>query len=322
MSEFDISALKSVADNVLTAIKEYGNKIISIEKNVNKLPDLVDGVRKDINAASNRQIQALGEMQVYSRMANMYAKKGLLRGEKESLDDVEKQLIKDYNDISSRYDKIQKDLNEDARQRIREIDQHLLDLYDDNYPKDMYDGFDKKVIPQLENLDGTSMLSYEERMSIIEQHMMDLREQLRNFLDQRHSFFSNVHNFIEEKPVKENETYILPIWIVEAETMTGRQIMGLTPADIQVPSQITSETNPHWTMKTADEFADYQTLIENNIGHISNQFKWRINASFNNKLIERFMASCGIILSDGFGISHLKQAIRKAMEESNVTTII
>jgi hypothetical protein len=225
MSEYIIKSLSTIAENILTVINKIFDHIIKGIQTLEQIPDLIKSIGDLIVKGFNDLIQSQGEMEIQIRLANIDAKKELVLSEIQAVEDFKKQLRDDLDEVSQRYKNIQNDLNKESIKRVAELDQHLLELNEKFFPKDMSDGYNKKIIPFFECFYNDTMNSIKERKNIFLEHSNPFLEKMEKFRVERLGFFDQIESFIiNDESLKSGATKYLPLWLVEIEDLDNNII--------------------------------------------------------------------------------------------------
>lgn len=214
MSEQTINQLGKTMKELLKAIEGLSKQLIEPLQQLNKLPDFFKGLRDVINTTSNNQIQALGEMEIHKRMAEIKAQQQYVLGENEVIEEFKQQLEEDLLRIDERYKKIDDKLVNECRKRIRELDAHLLD-FPLSFPADLMEGVTQRINPLINELMIDANASYEIRVEFLKTKTQKTIETIENFLAIRKELLTQIENYQQNEIPDKDMEYYLPVWIIE-----------------------------------------------------------------------------------------------------------
>lgn len=318
MSENEIQSIKTVMLQLINIVKSFAENVIQALNYLKRLPDLIETLGKKIMEGLRDQIQAMGEMEVYIRMARIRSKKELINLEKQSIEDLKEQLKDDAADIDKRYSKIQDGLNEDTYKRIRELDGHLVELYEKYYPQVFTDFFKERLGKYYDVYFSSSRDAYEERLSNFLKEVKETLLAMESFFNQRNQYNKNVEEYLFEDNPDKNENFTLPVCFVELENRQENKssLKTFLPADFSYNSNSKKLKDAEPSLQEPHEFSVIKQHIENGDG-MANLFEWDEEQDFKNNLsseLENFLFS-----------SELPQGVLKAylknIEKSNIKTI-
>lgn len=262
MSQQNIQSNSQIANNIIKVIKEAINKLIEIAEVVARIPNLIGDAIKEITQAANRVIQAKGEMEIYSRLANAVSKKELISSEQTAIVEFKEQLTSDIKVITDRYDKILGDLDAEAEKRVRKLDQAILEL-PDKFPSD----FGKSGAQFYEVLNALSVLitsTGDPRYMEIVDLARECYQKTAKYLETRKGIAERYKEFLH---ITESDDEILniPIYLIQYQTSDGH---GRSKALLK-PLPLTSRTHE------SDQMTDYfQSVVASNCDSIIEELSW------------------------------------------------
>ena len=232
MSEHSIKHLGEISKQILEVLRTFMHEVMNALNVLKRLPEIISDLRKDINEGLNNIIQSTAEMEIYIRMANLKSKKSLINAESEAISDFKHQLKEDFKKIDDRYTKINNELDSECKKRIREIDNHLLEI-PEKFPNELYSTFNDEVIPLFKKLANDTYTSFTERFRIITEEVSRTISKTTDFLTIREDFFEKVKNYEFQEKIEKEKQYYIPLWVVEFKDNKGN-----TRKKVLLPSKI------------------------------------------------------------------------------------
>jgi len=317
MSENDMRNLTGLFSKILEVIREISGKIVEAVGYLKKIPELLEALGKKILEGFRDQIQAMGEMEVYIRLAQIRSKKELINLEKLSIEDLKSQLKEDSTEIDNRYSKIQAGLNEDAYKRIRELDGHLVELYEKYYPAIFTDFFKDKLNNYYNIYFTASRDAYEERLSNFLNQVKETLLAMENFFNQRMRYQDNVKNYLFDENPDEDEHFYLPLCLVETENSeeNSHSFRTFLPGEFINNKKLIKLGKITTAFIEAQEFSGIKQYFIDST-HMD-KFEWIEEQEYKNNLSSR--------LEEFFSESSLPKKVLNAylknIERSNIKTI-
>lgn len=279
MSEHSINHLGKIAERILDTLSSFMKMIVEGLNYLKKIPELVQKVLDAINEGFNRQIQAIGEIEIYTRIANIEAKRHLVYAENESIQDFKQQLEEDIKSIHERYSKIQSDLNNQAIKRIREIDSHLLDL-PLIFPEELANGYSTKVEPFLDDFNRDSNSSQTERILYVNEVIDDTISSINEFLEIRKNLLNKIKQFQFDNKIEDELDFNLPIFYSETIDIKTDEKM----IETYLPGRFVFESNGKISKSTVnyvseDSLHELQSILSKapNQTKLWNSVNWSID---------------------------------------------
>ncbi len=319
MSEHSINHLGETVKKILDLLGKFMNQIMEALNHLKKLPDLIADMRQDLNQGFDRLIQSQAEMDIFIRMARLRSKKSLINAENEAISDFENQLNEDLAEIDRRYSKINGELEDECKKRIREIDQHLLDL-PNKFPQDLYNTYQKEIIPLFQNLIQDANISYTQRVAAIKIASEKASLVIRKFIKVRNDFFTHVKQYEVPEKIQNSKTYYLPVWLVELnQGDKGITKHAVLPSDFNIKKGQNLNEKPQLKLDSGlgnvafiQESSDIQQRL-------IKSFNWKSNNNQKDQIAQNFDKYFkGISLNKR---TPLKKAMVKAIQNSNLQTI-
>ncbi len=319
MSEHNINHLGDIAKQILEVLRDFMKQIMEALNVLKRLPEMIANLRKDLVDGFKNLIQAQAEMEIYIRIAQLKSKKSLIVSENEAISDFEKQLKEDFEEIDKRYSKINGELEEECQKRIREIDQHLLEI-PDKFPHDLYRTYQKELIPLFQDLIQDTNISYSQRLDAIKIATEKTSLVINKFLNVRNDFFKHVGQFEVPEKVENSKTYYLPVWVLELNKgKKGIINRTILPSKFLVEKEQGSNEKSEIIIEDGLKnmaFIQDEANIQNRI--ITN-FIWENDENYKKKVAKNFDAFFEKVnLKKG---SLTKKAVLKAILNSNLKTI-
>lgn len=309
MSEYGIGSLQEIANAILKALQANTDKVVGILENIRKLPDQVAKLGEQVTAAANSQIQAQGDFEISLRMANSSSRRTLVEEEALAIEEFKKQLSADVEEIDQRYGKIQKELDEEAHKRVREIDMNALSLYSDHFPMRLYEQFTENTEPVLNIMLQDSVKAFGARTVAIDERVHRLEASLDKFITERSSFFSNVHAFTYDKSDAALGEYTVPVWVIETERV---------PDHYSKRVAVLSGGSADHTALCDEELKPINDQLQSDSGtSLVSKLKWGDDSGYRERLLEALNNSTSSEIPD----ADLK-LIAKALRKSETKTIV
>lgn len=313
MSEHLINSLESIFRQVLDVLNAIFNKIISGLKTLERLPDLIISLGDIITKGFNDQIQSQSEMEIQIRMAKVSSKKGLVQAELEAILDLKEQLDQDLDEISIRYKKIQDELNSEAQKRVKELDDHLINLHERHFPGAMYTGYVEEISPLLETVYKDSMESYMERIAHLKKTVEIVRDRLQNFYEQRRLFFEKIDQFKYDESIHSTKDYFLPVLIVETENIKNSTFIKKA----YLPGQLKNDASLSFTINEKLQQMDDLLNTETNLNKIIKRINWKHDEPTSEEINENMQKT--LESNSFFGLSPvISEALKKSKKSSNI----
>jgi hypothetical protein len=237
MSEQSINHLGSVMKQLLDTLKTFQKQIMESLNVLKELPQMLSDIRKDLNEGTLRQIEAQGEMEMYSKQARIAAEKEHLLGENVAIDDMEKQLNEDITVVTLRYDKINAELDKECRKRIRELDSTLLDL-PEAFPKELLEGLNTSFGPHIQKLFDDASSSYAERMTQLSGDANSAKNEVDNFVKTRNDFFRQINHFQQNQVIDKNRDYCIPVILIKKSDNNNKTLHAFLPGALKYDSNM------------------------------------------------------------------------------------
>jgi hypothetical protein len=321
MSEYNINQLGDVSKQILEVLRSFMKQVMEALNVLKRIPEMIANIRTDLNDGFSNLIQAQAEMEMYVRMAQLKSKKSLIFSENEAIDDFEKQLQEDFKEIDNRYSRINSELTEECKKRIREIDSHLLEL-PNRFPNQLFTTYQDEILPLFWNLVRDSSIAHKERLYVLKIAVEKSKRVLTNFIALRNDFFSQVKKYEIPQTIDVKATYHIPVWIIEMEKTNTRS--GYT--HIMLPGDLKTAENwhesDHLTEYTIDaKLARIQFIKESPEiqQKLMKSITWTNNPELKNKLRDNFIRYFEKLHAGKY--SNAKNAVGKVIENSEIQFI-
>lgn len=308
MSENQIRQSGAIFKQILSVLQKFQEQIVSALNHLKELPDLIKNVLDSINESASRQIQARGEMEIIIKLSNLRSKKHLISSENEAIEDFKRQLDQDVRYVKERFEKINVELNQESRKRVRELDEHLLQL-PNKFPKKFIKGYQEDVSPLLLQLKENNEESQKNRESILMDITDKLCKELNVFTSARKAFFDQIEDFKQDMKTSEYQKFELPVWMIHSD-----KPHFLLPGKITITEKLSAQYEPQERLRS------YHGNIQNNLTAITPDRK-----SANQKNGSLRKAEMQTVLLDYLQQnfpnynSHTKRAIKKILEDSELS---
>ena len=324
MSEGMVGALDNSIKALISILQKFFDQLLDLLMVLNRLPEFFENLYRTIVEGFNRQIQARGEMEIHIKMANLGSKQCLISSEREAIQEVKRQYEEDFKKIDDRYTQIQNDLNDQAKKRVRELDEHLLSLYEKYYPDDIEAGHRNRFDSFMDLAYSHSRNSYLERMTKIIHRVRTVKEHLLSFQRDRKQFFNNIDSFVSGETLNRDSDHVLPVWLVELEDQTdqSRSLHAFLPGAYQIDFQ-THDEAPETRVECDGRLQEMHDVLqtEHSREMLSNAFVWEKNDGIRQKLMENtenVFSQMPVRLKN---VSWVKKAYCQAVEQSDFQTI-
>ena len=104
--------------------------------------------------------------------------------------------------MEDRYSKINAELNEECKKRIREIDAHLLAIQE-KFPAGLYKVMNEEIIPMFKDLGSDARLAYRERLELLRMSVEKTKAVINQFMQIRQDFHDKVRDYQIDEHVSE-----------------------------------------------------------------------------------------------------------------------
>lgn len=308
MSEHHIRQSGEVAKQILTVLQKFQEQIITALNNLKQLPDLLKKVLEGISESANRQIQAAGEMEIIKKMANLNAKRHLISAENEAIYDFKTQLNEDIQLIKNRYSKLNDELDNEAKNRVQELDANLLEL-PDYFPESFILGYSRNISPLMQKISKDNDLSIAERSLLINDAIKRVIESLSTFLKSRNDFFVKINDYQQDEKPTASVVYHMPIWVFKNEKQTHLFPEGKINMDKSLSN--VSHFVPDSKLENY-----YNLLSKEKADEIITDLEWKTNTIIKNKMNEKLLSFADKNFTKNK--THIKRAVNRIIKESDI----
>ena len=321
MSEHSINHIGDMVKKILEILGDFVNQIMEALNHLKKLPDYVAQLRQDMNEGFDRLIQAQGEMEIYIRMARLKSKKQLIKAENEAIQEFEEQLQEDFSVIDKRYSKINHELDEECKKRIRQLDMHLLEI-PSKFPNEYISAFNEKILPIFEKLINDSEIAYNQRVIALEMAVEKSRAMINRFVKVRNEFFEKVANYEVPQKIQEEKEFFLPVWYIEIENKENmeRKSYLIPPSEMTI-NNAESYMDLSSAIMVDNSFQELKEAVKSQENQlmVNEAFSWKVDTNMSSRLADDMDKYFQSKLKGNFSLA--KKMYLKAIRKSAIQVI-
>lgn len=311
MSEHIIRSLAKTATETLEFLRKSFKEFQESLGNLRRMPELFEKTQQAISESAARQINARGEMEIIHKMASLDSKRYLVHQEKQAINDFEKQLKEDIDYIRNRYNKIDDELNLEAKTRVRTLDEHLFEL-PTVFPEEFKSGLSRKIGPLVTQMEENANKFRLSRKSKIDVALDELLDSFQSFSDERTKFFEQVVYYQQQEPLEDCKIYNLPVTLIHKN---GKPL-AYFPGTMKLGKSI-KETFNYTCHEYLSEF------LSDNLKKITEQADDHLSWESKMSEKERIVGKLEEYVDKNFGSdkSSIKKAVREIVDKSKLQTL-
>ncbi|MFC7235562.1 hypothetical protein [Halosegnis marinus] len=227
---------------------------------VKKVHSVIREAAETVRDAIHENIHAQAELKLMDHVMEVKAVEPQIEAEHEQIDAEQAELDERLASIGDRYERQQRELDEKARERIRDLGEHIFALDEEQFEAGIEEPFTEQVTPTWRTLQAHNESVGDERSDRVREAAGDTVQTIHDFVDRQESLIETVrdHRFDAEGtrlPTDERERLQVPYYVVEYEAD------GVTQREVVVPSSLATDADSEWCRVSLDPFEGAEQLL-------------------------------------------------------------
>lgn len=227
---------------------------------VKKVHSVVREAAESVRDAIHENIRAQAELKLMDHVMEVKSVKPQIEAEHGQIETEQAELDERLASIGDRYERQQRELDETARERIRDLGEHIFALDEEQFEAGIEEPFTEQVTPTWRTLQAHNETVGDERSDRVRETAGDTVQTIHDFVDRQESLIETVrdHRFdadATELPTDERERLQVPYYVVEYEAD------GVTQQEVVVPSSLATDADSEWCRVSLDAFAGAEEVL-------------------------------------------------------------
>lgn len=239
-------------DDLRKPLKAINKTISRLREDVQRLTGEVEKIRtvikeaaESIRDAIQESIQAQAELKLMEHVMEVRSVKPQIEAEHEQLRSERSELEERLNRIGERYERKQSELNEKARERVRDLGSHIFEIDEEQFEAGIEEPFTELVTATWHLLHAHNENVREERSTQIRDTTDEVVRTVRDFVDRQETLVESIqrHRLDPDEvslPADRAERLQVPYYVVQYE------VDGIVERQTVVPSRLTTGTEADW----------------------------------------------------------------------------
>lgn len=217
----------------------------SLTGEVRKIVTVVEEAAETIRDAIQESIQAQAELKLMEHVMEVRAVKPQIEAEHEQMEAEHDELDERLRSIDERYQRRHEDLDEAARERIRDLGSHIFEIDEEQFEAGIEEPFTEQVTPAFRFLQAHNEDVGEERTERVRGTTSDVVQTIHDFVDRQAALVETIqdHRLDPDEvalPADRTEHLQIPYYVVEYEAD------GVAQREVVVPSRLSTDDGTDW----------------------------------------------------------------------------
>lgn len=227
---------------------------------VKKIPSAIEEATATLRDAIHENIQAQAELKLMDHVMEVRSVKPQINAEHEQITTERDELEERLESIGDRYTRQHEELDEKARQRIRNLGEHIFEINEDHFQEGIEKPFTEQVTATWQNLQQHNESVREDRTERMKTTTGDAVQTIHDFVDRQDELVRTIqdHRLDPQQvdlPAEEMDRLQVPFYHVEYE------VDGHREETIVVPSVLGTNQESSWTTIETDPIEGADTLL-------------------------------------------------------------
>jgi len=266
---FVLRALKGQTRSLHEIIGDETQHIEEVILSLHRLPETVENVGKEMKARLSTLSREQAELEILSRQTDMLSRQGSLNHELRLLEEKQKHLVKDQQEIRDQGRKIQADLDAEAKQQVYALEGHIFEILSGDLVEKIQRTYADRVGPIWQMLEAHNSDASSSRRSSLNDALEETRKAIEQFLQRYEQFSKELSKFVADHPVGQATVFEIPVWLVEVET----EEEGIR-REVVVPGHVEMEDGQFIGLPEA-ELASLQKRLERRADELLQAVSWK-----------------------------------------------
>ncbi len=227
-----------------TTIARLREDVQTLTGEVKKIPTAITEAAQSVRDAIHENIQAQAELKLMEHVMEVRSVTPQIEAERDQIQTEREELDARLEKIGERYEKQHADLDETARERIRDVGSHIFELDEHQFENGIEDPFADQVTDTWQSLQAHNTTVGDERTDAVRDTTGEVVQTIHDYIDRQATLIDTIENHRLDAeafslPTDREEPLQVPYYIVEYE------VDGVTKRQTVVPSQIET-TDTGW----------------------------------------------------------------------------
>jgi len=231
-----------MGDGEIRALKQVDETLGKILAQVRALPKKIDDVVETLKSQTETitdaiydNIRAQAEFRLMERMADVEGVRSQVAAERELIESETEELDARLEQLGERYEERHGELNERARERIRDLGSHIFKLDEEQFEAGVEDRYLSLVPTSWERLQEHNAETREQRSTRLREAYAEADDSVESFIQRREELLDRIdEQRTDVVSVPEAETLDIPFWEVEVEVDGVRETRVVAPSEVTV----------------------------------------------------------------------------------------
>ncbi|MFD1527301.1 MULTISPECIES: hypothetical protein [Halolamina] len=227
------------------SISDLREDIISLKGEVEKIHTVIRQAAETIREAIQENIRAQAELKLMDHIMEVRTVKPQINAEYEQIETERSELQERLTSIEERYQRKHEELNEKAKDRIRNLGSHIFEIDEEQFESGIEDPFTSQVTTTWQFLQAHNEDVRTERTGEVQGTTEEVVQTIDDFVHRQDELIETIddHRFdAAEVPLPDDhpERLQVPYYIVEYESD------GFSQRRLVVPSELSTENGTTW----------------------------------------------------------------------------
>lgn len=238
-------------DDLHKPLKAINKTIARLREDVQGLVGEVKKIRESITAAAetirdaiHENIRAQAELKLMEYQMEVRSVKPQIEAEQEQIDSEKRELDEQLARIQERYAEKQAELDEVARERIRDVGSHIFTVEEDEFQDGIEDPLTEQLTATWQDLRAHNDEIRDERTQRVRGRASEVVQSVREFVDRQDELVDTIESYrFDDDAVPttaHSERFQVPYYVVEYE------VDGVTQRETVLPSRTTANGGTDW----------------------------------------------------------------------------
>lgn len=253
-------------DDLHKPLRSINKTIARLREDVQSLVGEVKKIRESITAAAetirdaiHENIRAQAELKLMEYQMEVRSVKPQIQAEQEQIESEKRELDDQLERIQSRYAEKQAELDEVARERIRDLGSHIFAIEEEEFQEGVEDPLTEKLTATWQDLRAHNDEVRDERTQRIRGRANEVVQSAREFVDRQDELVDSIESYRFEDDAAptaaDAERFQVPYYVVEYE------VDGVTQRETILPSRTTADGGTDWCSVELDTVDGAAALI-------------------------------------------------------------
>jgi len=245
--------------DIRESIAAIRKEVVKLIGEVQKIPEAIQEATETIRDAIQENIQAQAELKLMEHVMDARSIKPQIEAEQEQVQSEREDLDNRLENINKRYEEKHEELNQKARDRIRNLGSHIFQIDEEEFELGIETPFTEQVTMAWQQLQEHNTDVEERRKTTVQETVGETVQSIHDYIDSQDHLIDKIdtHRFDAKEtalPTDRDEPLQVPYYIVEY------QVDGQAHQEVVLPSYL-SENDGMWFTAGLESIAGSESVI-------------------------------------------------------------